>query len=47
MLIMPLILGLSKKQVDYTAAFVHAPIKEDVYDEMPGGFQIPNYVLKL
>ena len=35
MLIMSLILGLSTKQVDYTAAFVHAPIdKPPNYDNM-------------
>ena len=35
MLILSLILQLSTKQVDYTAAFVHAPIDKDPnYDEM-------------
>ena len=29
MLIMSIILGLATKQVDYTAAFVHAPIDKD------------------
>jgi len=29
MLILSLVLGLSTKQVDYTAAFVHAPIDKN------------------
>ena len=38
-LIMSVILDLKTKQVDYTAAFVHAPIgKLEVYVEMPKGF---------
>mmetsp|Transcript_27707 Transcript_27707/g.81413 ORF Transcript_27707/g.81413 Transcript_27707/m.81413 type:complete len:191 (+) Transcript_27707:901-1473(+) len=37
------------KQVDYTAAFVHAPLGEDehVYVEMPRGFAQDGYCLKL
>jgi len=27
------------KQVDYTCAFLHAPVTEDVYVSMPRGFQ--------
>ena len=47
MLIMSLIMGLATKQVDYTAAFVQAPIDEDVFVEMPRGFSQPRKVLKL
>ncbi|KAI2505066.1 hypothetical protein MHU86_9342 [Fragilaria crotonensis] len=41
MLILSLVLGLATRQVDYTAAFLHAPIDEDVYVEMPRGFSEP------
>ena len=41
------ILGLASRQVDYTAAFIHAPIHEDVFVEMPRGFTEPGKVLKL
>jgi len=41
------ILGLNTKQVEYTCAFVHAPIVEDVYVWMPRGFQEDGKVLKL
>jgi hypothetical protein len=47
MLILSQVMGLATKQVDYTAAFVHAPIKEDVYVEMPRGFAEHGQVLKL
>jgi hypothetical protein len=47
MLILSLVLGLATRQVDYTAAFLHAPIDEDVYVEMPRGFSEPGKVLKL
>ena len=48
LLILSLILNLSTKQVDYTAAFVHAPIgNKDVYVEMPHGFKEEGKVLKL
>ena len=38
LLILSLILGWSTRQVDYTTAFLHAPISEEVYVEMPQGF---------
>ena len=41
------ILNLASRQVDYTAAFIHAPIDEDVYVDMPRGFTEPGKVLKL
>jgi hypothetical protein len=47
MLIMSQVLNLSTKQVDYTAAFIHAPIHDIVYVEMPRGFSEPGKVLKL
>jgi len=47
MLILSVILALSTRQVDYTAAFVHAPMEEDVYIDMPRGFSEPGKVLKL
>jgi len=33
--------------VDYTCAFLHAPITEDVYVRMPRGFEEDGKVLKL
>ena len=49
LLILSCILQLKTKQVDYTAAFLHAPIEDDshVYVEQPRGFQEPGKVLKL
>ena len=48
LLILSVVLGLQTKQVDYTAAFVHAPIGDlDVFCEMPRGFSEPGCVLKL
>jgi Reverse transcriptase (RNA-dependent DNA polymerase) len=47
LLILSTIYNLSSCQVDYTAAFVHAEVKEDIYIDMPRGFQKPGKVLKL
>ncbi|MBE0451949.1 MAG: hypothetical protein IBX70_14070, partial [Clostridia bacterium] len=49
LLILSCILGLTTKQVDYTAAFVHAPLKEkeNIFVQMPRGFSEPGKVLKL
>jgi hypothetical protein len=47
MLILSAILGLSTHQVDYTAAFAHAPMDEDVYVDMPRGFSEQGKILKL
>jgi hypothetical protein len=47
MLVLSQILGLSSRQVDYTAAFIHAPIHDEVYVAMPRGFSEPGMVLKL
>jgi hypothetical protein len=48
--ILSTILGLSSRQVDYTNAFVQAPVKDEMYVEAPKGFDLPtdgDYVLKL
>jgi hypothetical protein len=47
MLILSSILGLATTQVDYTAAFAHADVGEDVYIEMPKSFGKPGILLKL
>jgi hypothetical protein len=47
LLILSQVLNLATKQVDYTAAFIHAPIEDVVYVEMPRGFSKPGEVLKL
>jgi hypothetical protein len=47
LLIMSILLELETTQIDYTAAFVHAPIDCLVYVEMPPGFKVPGQVWKL
>ena len=47
LLIISVILGLDTKQVDYTCAFLHASITEDVYGHMPRRFEEQGNVLKL
>ncbi|KAG7370589.1 reverse transcriptase RNA-dependent DNA polymerase [Nitzschia inconspicua] len=47
LLILSQVLGLSSRQVDYTAAFIHAPIHDVVYVRMPRGFAEEGKVLKL
>jgi hypothetical protein len=47
LLILSQALNLATKQVDYTVAFVHAPIHDIVYVEMPRGFSEAGKVLKL
>jgi hypothetical protein len=47
LLILSSILGLATTQVDYTAAFVHADVGEDMNIEMPNSFGKPGIVLKL
>ena len=48
LLILSIVLGLETKQVDYTAAFTHAPIGDkEVYCAMPRGFSKKGHVLKL
>jgi hypothetical protein len=44
---MTIIMGLENKQIDYTAAFVQAPIDTDVYLEMPRMFSAQGKVWKL
>jgi len=46
-LVVTIILGLENKQIDYTAAFVQAPIDTDVYMEIPQLFAIKGKVWKL
>ena len=46
-LVVTIILGLENKQIDYTAAFVQAPIDTDVYVEMPRLFSTKGKVWKL
>jgi hypothetical protein len=46
-LIMTILLNLDNKQIDYTAAFMQAPINHDVYVEMPKLFQVHGKVWKL
>jgi hypothetical protein len=41
------ILDLSTIQADYTAAFLHPPIEEDVYVQMPRNYVKPGMILKL
>jgi hypothetical protein len=49
LLILSVVLGLARKQVDYTAAFVQAELdeSEQVFVEMPKGFKKQGKVLKL
>jgi Reverse transcriptase (RNA-dependent DNA polymerase) len=49
LLILSCVLGLATKQVDYTAAFIHAPLgeEEQVFVEHPRGFGQPGKVLRL
>ena len=47
LLVISIIFNLSSKQVDYTAAFVQAPVTENIYVEMPRGYKQPGKVLKL
>ena len=47
MLTLSMILGLHTKQVDYTAAFIHAPIDGEVFVQMPRGFTQQGKCLRL
>jgi Reverse transcriptase (RNA-dependent DNA polymerase) len=47
LLMVSLMMNLSTRQVDYTAAFLHAPLDDEVYCEMPRGFRQKGKVLKL
>ena len=46
LLIMSILMDLETKQIDYTAAFVHAPIDCLVFVEMPPRFNVPGKVWK-
>jgi hypothetical protein len=43
-LIMTILLNLENKQIDYTAAFLQAPLDHDVYVDMPKLFQVEGKV---
>ena len=45
--VIALVLNLQSVQVDYTAAFVQAPLEDDVYVDMPRDFRETNQVYKL
>jgi Reverse transcriptase (RNA-dependent DNA polymerase) len=47
MLMVSLMLNLATQQVDYTCAFLHALLDDEVYCHMPHGFQQPGKVLRL
>ena len=47
LLAMSILMDLDTKQIDYTAAFVHAPIDCLVIVEMPKGFILPGMVWEL
>ena len=45
-MVLALILHLESVQVDYTAAFIQAPIQDDVFVKLPCGFKEEGVVLK-
>jgi len=47
LLVLMVTMNLASKQVDYTLAFVHADLEDEIYVEMPRLFQKPGHVLKL
>jgi len=47
LLVLTVVLGLSTKQVDYTLAFVHAELKDEVYVRMPKMFEKEGHVYRL
>jgi len=48
MLVLTVLLGFNKpRQVNYTAAFLHAPVSEDIFVELSRNFKISGKVLKL
>ena len=47
LLILSVMMELKTKQVDYTLAFVHAPMKHTVFIEMPKGYELEGHVLEL
>ena len=44
---MTILLGLHTTQIDYTSAFMQATLEEDVFVEMPPGFEQEGKVWKL
>jgi hypothetical protein len=47
LLLLSQVLGLASRQVDYKAAFVHAPIDDEVYVAEPRGFSEPGKDLSM
>ena len=47
MLVLSLVFNLETVQVDYKAAFLHAPLPEEIYVAMSRGYGIPGKVLIL
>ena len=47
LLILSIHLNLSIMQVDYTSAFLHAALNDEIYIEMSRGYKVPGKVLKL
>jgi hypothetical protein len=47
LLVITILEGLATKQIDFTLAFVHAPIESGVYIEMPKGYELDGHILEL
>jgi hypothetical protein len=47
LMVLAVVLGLMSVQVDYTNAFIQAPIDDEVYCEMPQMFRAEGYVIRL
>ena len=47
LLILSILEKLTTKQIDFTLAFVHAPIKPGTYVEMPKGYELQGRILEL
>ena len=47
MLVLSIVLNLMAVQVDYTSAFVQAPIEDEIHVEKSEGFQQPRKLLML
>ena len=46
-MVISLVMGLENQQVDYTDAFFQAPLDQNMYVELPKGFESSNMVLLL
>ncbi len=47
LMVLSVVLGLQSVQVDYTNAFIQAPISDKIYCKMPWLFEQSGYILKL